>query len=141
MSRFDNFVQFVKFGMVGVTNTIISYAVYFVVLLSLKDIEVSWDYIVGNIISFVLSVLWSFYWNNRFVFKAKDGTSRNIWITLMKTYVAYGFTGIILSNVLSFLWIDKLCVSKYIAPILNLVISVPFNFIVNKKWTFKERNI
>lgn len=138
MSRFDNFVQFVKFGMVGVTNTIISYIVYFVVLLSLKDIEVSWDYIVGNIISFVLSVLWSFYWNNRFVFKAKDDTSRNIWIMLMKTYIAYGFTGIILSNVLSFLWIDKLCVSKYIAPILNLVISVPFNFIVNKKWTFKE---
>jgi putative flippase GtrA len=137
--KFKNLIQFIKFGIVGITNTVISYGIYSLVLFSLKGFDLSSDYIIGNIVSFILSVLWSFYWNNRFVFKAKDGEKRNIWITLFKTYVAYGFTGIVLSNILSFIWIDKFGISKYISPILNLFISVPLNFIINKMWAFRKQ--
>lgn len=137
--KFKNLIQFIKFGIVGITNTVISYGIYSLVLFSLKGFDLSSDYIIGNIVSFILSVLWSFYWNNRFVFKAKDGEKRNIWLTLFKTYVAYGFTGIVLSNILSFIWIDKFGISKYISPILNLFISVPLNFIINKMWAFRKQ--
>ena len=130
-------VQFVKFGVVGLTNTIISYVLNVLVLLALKPYNVSWDYVAGNVIAFVLSVLWSFYWNNKYVFSVEDGRKRNIWAALLKTYIAYGFTGIVLSNVLSYVWIHVLGISKFIAPLLNLVISIPLNFIINKLWAFK----
>ena len=55
----------------------------------------------------------------------------------MKTYMAYGFTGIILNNILSFIWIDKVGISKFIALLINLIVSVPLNFVINKLWTFK----
>ena len=64
----ESLVQFIKFGMIGVTNTVISYVLNVLVLLALKPLNVSWDFIVGNMVAFILSVLWSFYWNNRFVF-------------------------------------------------------------------------
>ncbi len=102
------------------------------VLLALKPLNVSWDFIVGNMVAFILSVLWSFYWNNRFVFTVQEGQHRSIWRSLLKTYVAYGFTGIILNNILSWLWINVLDISKFIAPLINLIISVPVNFIINK---------
>ena len=57
----------------------------------------------------------------------------------MKTYVSYGFTGIVLNNILSYLWIEKLGISKYIAPLFNLVLSVPLNFIINKFWAFRTK--
>ena len=107
------------------------------VLLALKPLNVSWDFIVGNMVAFILSVLWSFYWNNRFVFTVQEGQHRSIWRALLKTYVAYGFTGIILNNILSWLWINVLDISKFIAPLINLIISVPVNFIINKMWAFK----
>ena len=133
----NSVIQFIKFGMVGVSNTLISYIINILVLMMLSNSIIEWDYVIANIVSFVLSVLWSFYWNNRYVFKLEKDTYRNVWKTLFKTYVAYGFTGIILSNILSFVWVTLLGISKFIAPLLNLVISVPINFLINKKWAFK----
>lgn len=83
-------------------------------------------------------MLWSFYWNNRIVFKINDGEKRSVIKSLCKTYITYGVTGILLSNILSYLWIECIGMSKYIAPILNIIICVPLNFILNKYWSFKE---
>lgn len=133
----DSIVQFVKFGLVGVTNTVISYVLNVLVLAILSPLAVSWDFVAGNAVAFVLSVLWSFYWNNRFVFSVQEGEKRNVWKALLKTYVAYAFTGIVLNNLLSWVWISALHISKYVAPLINLIISVPVNFIINKLWAFK----
>ena len=133
----DKFIQFVKFGIVGVSNTVISYVLNVLVLLALRSWEVSWDFVAANVVAFVLSVLWSFYWNNRFVFVVQDGEKRDIGKTLVKTYLSYGFTGIILNNILSWLWISVFGISKYVAPLINLIISVPLNFVINKFWAFR----
>lgn len=134
----DSMFQFIKFGIVGVTNTIISYVLNVLVLVLLNPLNVSWDFVAGNAVAFILSVLWSFYWNNRFVFSVQEGQKRNIWKTLLKTYIAYAFTGIVLNNILGWLWISILHISKYVAPLINLIISVPVNFIINKRWAFEE---
>ena len=125
------FIQFVKFGLVGVSNTAISYGVYaFFTYLGVQ-------YIIANVAGFVVSVLNSFFWNNRYVFKKEKDEKRNLWWTLLKTFLAYAGTGLIIANILLFLFVEKLCLSKYIAPIFSLVITIPLNFIINKLWTFK----
>lgn len=129
-------VQFIKFGIIGVSNTVISYVLNVLVLLAMRPYNVSWDYILGNLVAFFLSVLWSFYWNSRFVFTVDEGQQRNTGKALLKTYISYGFTGIILTNILSSLWIS-IGISKFIAPLINLVVSVPLNFIINKLWAFR----
>ena len=131
--------QFVKFGVVGLSSTVFNYAVNVGVLLLLRPYGLSWDYIAGNVVAFVLSVLWSFYWNNKYVFSVGSGEQRDTWRTLIKTYMAYGFTGIILNNVLSAIWINALGISKYVAPMLNLIFSIPLNFIINKVWAFRTK--
>ncbi|MCX4273329.1 MAG: GtrA family protein [Acetatifactor sp.] len=134
----ENLTQFVLFGIVGVSNTVISYLLNIMVLGLLSPFRLAWDYIAGNLVAFLLSVLWSFYWNNRIVFTQGEGQSRNLWKALLKAYAAYGFTGIVLNNILSWIWISMFHISKYIAPLINLVISVPLNFVINKLWTFKD---
>ena len=135
--NWEGFMQFVKFGIIGLSNTVISYILNVAVLLILSPFSVSWDFFAGNMVGFLLSVLWSFYWNNRFVFTMQEGQQRSVWKALLKTYLAYGFTGIILNNILSWLWITKFGISKFIAPVINLIISVPLNFIINKLWAFR----
>ena len=137
--QWKSFFQFVRFCVVGVSNTLLSYVINVMVLFVLSFANVSWDYFAANTIAFILSVLWSFYWNNRFVFKTEEGKKRSWWLVLLKTYICYSVTGIVLANVLSWVWIDNLGISKYIAPFLNLIISVPLNFILNKLWAFKSK--
>ena len=135
----QTFKEFLQFGLVGVSNTIISDLLYVVTLLLVSKSGVKFDYIIANIVSWLLSVLWSFYWNNKFVFKKEEGEKRNIWAALFKTYVSYGFTGLILNNILSVLWVSVLHISKMLAPIINLVISIPINFFMNKLWAFGKK--
>ena len=135
----QSLVQFVKFGLVGVTNTAVSYVVNILVLKLLQPYHLSWDYVAGNVVAFLLSVLWSFYWNNKYVFRKGEGQKRNLGKALLKTYVAYGLTGIVLANVLSWVWINVFGISKYVAPLVNLVISIPLNFIINKFWAFRTQ--
>ncbi len=131
----NTIVQFVKFGIVGVSNTLISYLINVTVLVILQPYCLSWDYVAANTLAFLLSVLWSFYWNNKFVFN--NGSEKRSRIrSLLRAYMSYAFTGIVLSNFLSFFWIHYCGVSKFVAPLINLIICVPLNFYINKHWTF-----
>jgi len=134
-------VQFFKFGLVGASNTIIGYLIYASSLkvLRLMDLWPSIDIYISQFIMFVLSVAWSFYWNNRFVFKKEEETERNIGKALIKTYVSYVFTSLILSELLLMVWVKILGVNDYVAPILSLIITVPLNFVIQKFWAFKDK--
>lgn len=135
----ESFQQFVKFGIVGVSNTILSYVLYAGSLFFFQQLRIfpKADYLISQGIAFVLSVLWSFYWNNKKVFVLQEGQERSIWKALIKTYISYSFSGLFLSGVLLVFWVQVLHVSKLIAPIINLIFTVPINFILNKKWAFK----
>ena len=130
--------QFFKFGIVGLSNTLVGYAINVLVLLILQSVALRCDYVIANVVSFLVSVLWSFYWNNKYVFTVTKGEQRVWWKALLKTYLSYAFTGILLNNILSWLWIEKLSVSKYIAPLINLIVSAPVNFLLNKFWAFQN---
>ena len=95
-------------------------------------------YIIANIIGFTVSVFNAYYWNNRFVFKAKEGERRIWWKILGKTFMYYAGTGVILSNILLVVCIDLIGISEVIAPIIILLITIPLNYIMNKYWAFAK---
>ncbi|RKI81173.1 GtrA family protein [bacterium 1xD42-87] len=137
---FGSIMQFIKFGIVGVSNTAISYVIYVVGLVLLQEIHFlpEYDYLIAQIAAFVISVLWSFYWNSKMVFTLEEGKERSVWKALIKTFIAYSFTGLFLNSILLFLWVRVFSISEFIAPLINLVVSVPLNFIINKFWAFRQ---
>lgn len=130
--------QFLKFGLVGITNSAVSYGINVLTLLALKNMNLKFDYVIANFMAFGLSVLWSYNLNSRLVFKLSEGESRETGKTLLKTYASYAFSGIVLNNLLGTLWIQVLGIPKFISPLLNLIITVPTNFILNKFWAYKN---
>lgn len=137
----QTFKEFLQFGLVGVSNTIVSYGLYAAALLLIQKAGAfpQIDYFIANLISFLLSVLWSFYWNNKYVFAAQENEKRNMWAALFKTYCSYGFTGLILNNILLFVWVSVFHMNKMIAPVINLIINIPINFFMNKLWAFGKK--
>lgn len=149
-------MQFIKFSLVGVSNTLISEGLYVLIVF------MGGHYILASLIGFILSVLNAYYWNNRFVFKEnKDGEKRVWWKALLKTYAAYA-GGYIMNVLLLILWIDILkigslfgglaefCFSlgieqldaqtlgEIVAAGINLIVTIPLNFVLNKYWAFKH---
>lgn len=135
------FVQLAKFGLVGISNTIISYSVemlgYYVWFA-----DSAWrgeaKILVVTGLAFVISVTNSYYWNQRYVFKSNGNiTPYHHLFTYGKTVASYGVTGLVLAPVLK-LWLSGLGVVYWIASLVSLFITIPLNFVMNKLWAFRS---
>jgi len=118
-------VQFIKFGIVGLSNTTISLGIYYIFIFISKDF-----YLIGNIVGFIVSVFNSYYWNSKYVFKKTTNQS------FIKTTISYGST-FVLGVILLLLMVEVLGISEIVAPLFNLLITVPVNFLLNKFWAFR----
>lgn len=127
----QSLIQFVKFGIVGVSNTGISLLIYYIFIWI--DPEY---YLLGNIVGWIVSVANAFFWNNSFVFQKAAENARSLLKRAGKTYLSYGAT-FLLSTVLLYVEVDVLNWSEIICPILNLLVTIPLNFVFNKFWTFR----
>ena len=136
----DVICQSIKFGIVGLSNTTLAYLLYAVSLyvLQINSWLMSWDYLAAQTIAFVISVYWSFFWNDKLVFVQKGNSQRNRFQAVLRTYISYSFTGLFLNGLLLVLWIDVVGLDEYYAPLINLLVTVPLNFILNKYWAFKS---
>lgn len=141
-----SWIQLIKFGIVGMANNGIYYLVY------LLFIRLNAHYLAASVMAFLVSVCNACYWNGNYVFaenedktKAEQGSSgsniipnrcwRKLWL---KTFCAYAGTGLVLNNLLLILWVDFLEISPAVSPVINLCITVPLNFFINKYWTFRN---
>ena len=125
-------IQFIKFGLVGVSNTLVSWICYYSILWIDDNL-----YMVGSLVGTVVSIANAFFWNDRFVFKGVEHDWRSRLRRLGKTYVSYGGTSL-LSMLLLWVEVQFFNVEKVIAPIVNLLITIPLNFLINKFWTFRN---
>lgn len=121
-------IQFIKFGLVGVANTLISLVIYYVC------IWLGVHYILANTLGFFAGTLNAFFWNNRYVFKDHHNTG---WVAFIRLVVAYGATWLLSSGLLV-LWVQVLSLSEWVAPLINLCITVPLNFLLNRYWVFRK---
>lgn len=129
----DLIIQFIKFGMVGAINTVLSYGItnigYYV--LSLHEQ-------ICNIIAFLITVFISFLLNSKFVFN-KGSEKISFWKSLLKVYASYSITGLFLTAILLYVEENIFGIPHYIATLMNLVITIPVNFILNKFWAYKDK--
>ena len=131
--KWEKWCQFVQFGMVGVSNTIVEYGIYAILVL------LSVNYLLAYVIGYLVSILNAYYWNNRYVFKEQEEEHRVWWKVLAKTFFAYAGIGLVLSNILLVICVRVLSVHELLAPILILFITTPVNFLVNKLWAYGGR--
>ena len=76
--------------------------------------------------------------NGRFVF-TENKEERNFWQSLLKVYASYSITGVFLTAILLYIEEELLGIPHYIATLMNLVVTIPLNFILNKFWAYKEK--
>lgn len=124
-------VQLIKFGLVGISNTMISTAITYGFLFVNDDFLY-----IGYVVGFLISVLNAYFWNSRFVFDKKPEKEIK---AVLKVYVSYGLT-FILGFVFMYVFVDVAGQSKWLAQPASLCFTIPLNFLMNKYWAFKKTN-
>ena len=93
-------IQYLKFIVVGSINAIVNYVAYAAVVF------VGGHYVLATLVGFVLSVLSSYLINSRLVFERDEGVKG--WQVLLRLYVVYAFSGLFLTTLLTWLFLDVL---------------------------------
>lgn len=120
--------DFIKFSIVGFGNLIISLITYYIL------VYFSINYQIANIGGFVTGSINGYIWNKIWTFKNSE---KNV-SSIIKFYLAYLGTWF-LSAFLLYFWIEILGISGIVAPIINIFITTPINYLMNKFWVFKRK--
>lgn len=132
-------LQLLLFALVGASSALVNLGVYNLLLWCLRLLALfpGFDFLIAQIVGFIVSVGWAFWLNRRYVFRAPGAPWKE---SLIKVYITYSITGIGLSSLLSLLWIYVFHIPKEIVTILNDTLCFPVNFILNKYWSFKSKS-
>jgi putative flippase GtrA len=120
-------VQFIKFGIVGVSNTLLTLAVYTVLL---KVFGV-W-YLAASAIGFAVGATNGFLLNRRWTFREHVGDSL--------TPVRWGIVqsgGLGINEGLLYLFVHDAHLDKLLAQVCATAVVTVSTFLVNRAWTFR----
>jgi putative flippase GtrA len=119
--------QFVKFGIVGVSNTVLSFAIYTVLL---KVFGV-W-YIAASAIGFAVGAVNGYLLNRAWTFRGHQGDA----LTPVRWCVVQG-CGLLANLGLVYVFVSDVGLDKLLGQAFATSIVVVLTFFANRAWTFK----
>jgi putative flippase GtrA len=128
MRRPSNWLQLVRFGLVGGIGFLVNVAVY-----TLFVHSVGVDYRLANIAAWLIAVINNFVLNRHWTFDARAGQARSQAIRfLVVSLAAEAFSLVLLT-----LFVEAAGIAKVPAQALAVAGSMPLNFLGNKLWSFR----
>lgn len=114
--------QIIKFGFVGGTAFFIDAGI----LLLLTKLGI--NYLIANILSFSISVIYNYILSMRFVFNVKEtNPQKNFFQFIILSIIGLGINELIMK-----ICVEKLLISVLIAKIIATIIVMIYNFITRK---------
>ena len=120
--------QFLKFSLVGVSNTLLFLAVY-----TLLTEVLGVYYLLASAIAFAVGAVNGFLLNRAWTFQGHVGDA----LTPVRWIVVQG-CGLALDELLLYLWVSGLGVDKLVAQAIAIVVVVVLTFLANRAWTFRD---
>ncbi|HEY2283657.1 MAG TPA: GtrA family protein [Solirubrobacteraceae bacterium] len=130
LRRPANWLQLIRFGLVGATGFVVNVAVYALCVHAL-----SIDYRAAYVLAWLVAVTNNFLLNRHWTFDAAAGSVRFQAIRFfVVSLVAAGFGFLLLT-----LFVEGAGLAKVPAEALAVAASTPLNFIGNKLWSFRHK--
>jgi len=143
--RMARLMQFAKFCIVGVSNSVVDFLVYSAAIglfaflgwngtllwpVQLTNMNVQ----LATFFGFFAAMLNSFHWNRRYVFKTNsDAAVRIIFFKVAVTYTLI----LIVKIQLNRLWCGPLPVPTLLINPLNQFLTIPMGYLLNKYWAYR----
>jgi putative flippase GtrA len=128
MRRPANWLQLVRFGVVGGVGFVVNLVVY-----ALCVHPLGLDYRVAAVIAWIVAVMNNFVLNRHWTFDARDGRASFQAIR----FVTVSLLAFVFSLLLLTLFVEGAGIAKVPAQALAVAGATPLNFLGNKLWSFR----
>ncbi|MEJ8737704.1 GtrA family protein [Erysipelotrichaceae bacterium HCN-30851] len=127
MENKKNIVELITYIIVGGLTTLVNFVVYFACT------SASLHYLVANVISWVVAVLFAYFANRKYVFKSETNSQKTEFIQ----FVSLRAVTLIVESILLFVFVQLLFMNENIAKIVVSVVTVIGNYVFCKFLIFK----
>jgi putative flippase GtrA len=122
-------VEFIKYGLVGVSNTLLTYATYGLLVL------IGVPYLVALLVGYIPGTVNSYLLNRHWTFEAGHLSHSRA----ATRFAAVQACAIVANSLLLYLFVHDLHVGKLLSQAILTVPVVLVTFFINRAWTFDRR--
>lgn len=126
--------EIIVYLIVGVLNTIVSWAAWYLCAFTILDAQIVWQNAVLSAIQWVVGVVFGYVMNRKYVFKSKNPR-------IMKEFLEFSGGRVstwILDTVMMILLVNILSVNEYVSKIIVAVLVMIGNYLISKFLVFKK---
>ncbi|ULT56464.1 GtrA family protein [Neobacillus drentensis] len=120
--------KLLKFGLVGIVNTLISIGCY------ILFVKLGMHYIAANILSYLIGLVNSYYWNKKWVFKNTENH-----LAVFVKFVIVNLIVLSINTGCLFLLVHQWGFNQYGSQLAATALGMGINFILNNQWTFEAK--
>ena len=126
--KYKEIINYLIAGFLTVIVSVLTYALFTKVL----DIH----YIVSNVLSWIIAVLFAYYVNSKFVFTS--GARKKEKISEFINFIKYRILSLLIETILMYLLVDLITLDDLISKLIVQVIVIILNYIFSKFLIFKK---
>ncbi|MBE6153711.1 MAG: GtrA family protein [Firmicutes bacterium] len=119
------------YGIFGVLTTLVNIFVYFILVRVFN-----FHYLISTIISWIISVLFAYFTNKKYVFESKG----NNYLKEIFAFIGFRILSGIIEIVLMYLFVDTLTFDDLISKVITNIVVVLLNYIFSKLFVFKNKS-
>lgn len=127
--------EIIVYLIVGVLNTIVSWAAWYLCAFTVLDAQIVWQNAVLSAIQWVVGVVFGYVMNRKYVFKSKDPR-------IMKEFLQFSGGRVstwILDTVMMILLVNILSVNEYVSKIIVAILVMIGNYLISKFLVFNKK--
>jgi putative flippase GtrA len=127
--------EIIAYLIVGVLNTLVSWAAWFLCAYTVLDAEIVWQNVLLSIISWVVGVVFGYFMNRIFVFKSKEPN-------ILKEFLQFSGGRVstwVLDAVMMVLMVNMLGINEAFSKIFVSVLVMIGNYLISKLFVFKKK--
>lgn len=127
--------EIIVYLIVGVLNTIVSWAAWFLCAYTILDAQVVWQNVALSVISWVVGVVFGYFMNRKYVFKSTDPK-------IMKEFLQFAGGRVstwALDAVMMVLLVNVLTIDEAFSKIFVAVLVMIGNYLLSKFFVFKKK--
>lgn len=127
--------EIITYLIVGVLNTIVSWAAFFICAYTILDAQVVWQNVLLSVISWVVGVVFGYFMNRKYVFKSEEP---NIWKEFLQ-FSGGRVSTWILDAVMMVLMVNILSINETFSKLFVSVLVMIGNYLISKLFVFNKK--
>ena len=127
--------EIISYLIVGVLNTIVSWAAFFVCAYTILDAQIVWQNMMLSVISWVVGVIFGYFMNRKFVFKSQEP---NMWKEFLQ-FSGGRVSTWLLDMVMMVLMVNIMGIGETFSKIFVSVLVMIGNYLLSKFFVFKKK--